>query len=128
MLLLRTLLASTHFISSYILILNYICRTILFVCKMIKLSDGDRRNLRYVLAWYRRLEADRFFTSYFNEDAYTKTGLEWVNSTESLRDVINRHYPNITSKWMNSTSAFTVWDAPPNSFNPIPLLLRFPPG
>ncbi|XP_020080925.1 alpha-dioxygenase 1-like [Ananas comosus] len=76
----------------------------------------------------RRLEADRFFTSYFNEDAYTKTGLEWVNSTESLRDVIHRHYPNITSKWMNSTSAFTVWDAPPNSFNPIPLLLRFPPA
>ncbi|XP_020113976.1 alpha-dioxygenase 1-like isoform X1 [Ananas comosus] len=76
----------------------------------------------------RRLEADRFFTSYFNEDAYTKTGLEWVNSTESLRDVIHRHYPNITSKWMNSTSAFTVWDAPPNSFNPVPLLLRFPPG
>nr|CAD1830183.1 unnamed protein product [Ananas comosus var. bracteatus] len=76
----------------------------------------------------RRLEADRFFTSYFNEETYTKKGLEWVNSTESLRDVIHRHHPNITSKWMNSTSAFTVWDAPPNSFNPIPLLLRFPSG
>lgn len=75
----------------------------------------------------RRLEADRFFTSYFNEKTYTKEGFKWVNATESLRDVIERHYPDTAKKWMNSTSAFSVWDAPPNSFNPIrPLLLRFP--
>ncbi|KAL4653551.1 hypothetical protein ACB092_01G312000 [Castanea dentata] len=41
----------------------------------------------------RRLEADRFFTSYFNEETYTKKGLEWVNSTESLKDVLDRHCP-----------------------------------
>ncbi|XP_077222678.1 alpha-dioxygenase PIOX-like [Tasmannia lanceolata] len=74
----------------------------------------------------RRLEADRFFTTYFNEETYTKKGFEWVNTTESLRDVINRHYPKITEKWMNSTSAFSVWDSPPNAHNPIPLYLRFP--
>ncbi|KAJ0982649.1 hypothetical protein J5N97_010904 [Dioscorea zingiberensis] len=74
----------------------------------------------------RRLEADRFFTSYFNEKTYTKKGFAWVNNTESLRDVISRHYPEITTKWMNSTSAFSVWDAAPNSFNLIPLLLRIP--
>ncbi|CAL9136917.1 unnamed protein product [Musa textilis] len=79
-----------------------------------------------LMATSRRLEADRFFTSYFNEKTYTERGLKWVNTTESLRDVLLRHYPRTVSKWMNSTSAFSVWDAPPNSFNPIPLLLRFP--
>ncbi|XP_042504900.1 alpha-dioxygenase 1-like isoform X2 [Macadamia integrifolia] len=74
----------------------------------------------------RRLEADRFFTSYFNEETYTKKGIEWVNTTESLRDVIHRHYPEITDKWMNSTSAFSVWDKPPNPRNLIPLYLRIP--
>ncbi|XP_038981978.1 alpha-dioxygenase 1-like [Phoenix dactylifera] len=80
----------------------------------------------FIIMASRRLEADRFFTSYFNEETYTKKGFKWVNSTESLRDVIQRHYPDLAKKWMNSTSAFSVWEAPPNSFNPIPLLLRFP--
>ena len=72
----------------------------------------------------RRLEADRFFTSNFNEETYTKKGLEWVNNTESLKDVLKRHYPGMVEKWMNSTSAFSVWDSPPNADNPIPLYLR----
>ena len=59
----------------------------------------------------RRLEADRFFTSYFNEKTYTKKGMRWVNTTEGLRDVIHRHYPEITDKWMKSASAFSVWDS-----------------
>lgn len=74
----------------------------------------------------RRLEGDRFFTSDFNEETYTKKGLEWVNTTESLRDVLDRHYPEITEKWVNSTSAFSVWDAPPEAHNPIPIYLRVP--
>ncbi|KAJ4960690.1 hypothetical protein NE237_020600 [Protea cynaroides] len=80
----------------------------------------------FIVMATRRLEADRFFTSYFNEETYTKKGLEWVNTTESLRDVLQRHYPKITDKWMNSTSAFSVWDSPPNTHNPIPLYLRIP--
>ncbi|CAN0856564.1 Alpha-dioxygenase PIOX [Linum grandiflorum] len=80
----------------------------------------------FILMASRRLEADRFFTSYFNEEIYTNKGLAWVNTTESLKDVIDRHYPGMTQKWMNSTSAFTVWDAPPQPYNPIPLYLRIP--
>ncbi|CAN0857404.1 Alpha-dioxygenase PIOX [Linum grandiflorum] len=80
----------------------------------------------FVMMASRRLEADRFFTSYFNEETYTKKGLAWVNTTESLKDVIDRNYPGMTEKWMNSTSAFTVWDAPPQPYNPIPLCLRIP--
>ncbi|OAY25843.1 alpha-dioxygenase 1 [Manihot esculenta] len=74
----------------------------------------------------RRLEADRFFTSNFNEETYTKKGFEWVNTTESLKDVLDRHYPEMTKKWMNSASAFSVWDSPPAARNPIPLYLRVP--
>ncbi|XP_076954362.1 alpha-dioxygenase PIOX-like [Bidens hawaiensis] len=74
----------------------------------------------------RRLEADRFFTSDFNEEVYTRKGFEWVNTSESLKDVLDRHFPGMTSRWMNSTSAFTVWDAPPDHTNHIPLYLRLP--
>ncbi|XP_058778708.1 alpha-dioxygenase PIOX-like [Vicia villosa] len=74
----------------------------------------------------RRLEADRFYTSNFNEETYTKKGFEWVNTTESLKDVIDRHYPGMTDKWLNASSTFSVWDAPPNKPNPIPIYLRIP--
>ncbi|KDP45395.1 hypothetical protein JCGZ_09644 [Jatropha curcas] len=74
----------------------------------------------------RRLEADRFFTSNFNEETYTKKGFEWVNTTESLKDVLDRHYPEMTKKWMNSASAFSVWDSPPTAKNPIPIYFRVP--
>ncbi|KAK1317697.1 Alpha-dioxygenase 1 [Acorus calamus] len=80
----------------------------------------------FIMMASRRLEADRFFTSNFNEEMYTKKGLEWVNTTESLRDVITRHYQEITENWMSSTSAFSVWGSPPNVHNPIPILLRVP--
>ncbi|CAI8594447.1 unnamed protein product [Vicia faba] len=75
--------------------------------------------------WW-RLEADRFYTSNFNEETYTKKGFEWVNTTESLKDVIDRHYPGMTDKWLNASSTFSVWDAPPNIPNPIPIYLRTP--
>ncbi|CAA3021966.1 alpha-dioxygenase 1-like [Olea europaea subsp. europaea] len=80
----------------------------------------------FLLMASRRLEADRFFTSDFNEEVYTMKGLEWVNTTESLKDVLDRHYPEMTKKWMNSSSAFSVWDSAPEPYNPIPLYLRLP--
>ncbi|GJQ98424.1 alpha-dioxygenase 1-like protein [Tanacetum coccineum] len=80
----------------------------------------------FIIMASRRLEADRFFTSDFNEEVYTKKGLEWVNTTESLKDVLDRHYPEMTDRWMNSPSAFRVWDAPPAPTNPIPIYFRVP--
>ncbi|PWA71596.1 heme peroxidase [Artemisia annua] len=71
----------------------------------------------FLLMASRRLEADRFFTSDYKEEVYTEKGMEWVNTTESLKDVLDRHYPQMTKQWMNSTSAFTVWDAPPDPNN-----------
>ncbi|XP_059294092.1 alpha-dioxygenase PIOX-like [Lycium ferocissimum] len=80
----------------------------------------------FLLMATRRLEADRFFTSNYNEETYTKKGLKWVNTTESLKDVLDRHYPEMTEKWMNSNSAFSVWDSSPEPHNPIPLYFRVP--
>ncbi|MCL7046486.1 hypothetical protein MKW94_028226 [Papaver nudicaule] len=78
----------------------------------------------FLLIASRRLEADRFFTTNFNSRTYTEKGLKWVNETESLKDVINRHCPEMTRKWMKSSSAFSVWDSSPTPTNFIPLYLR----
>ncbi|XP_023915536.2 alpha-dioxygenase 2 isoform X1 [Quercus suber] len=78
----------------------------------------------FILIASRRLEADRFFTSSFNSKTYTQKGLEWVNKTEALKDVIDRHFPEMTRKWMTCSSAFSVWDSMPNPVNYIPLYLR----
>lgn len=75
----------------------------------------------------RRLEADRFFTMNFNEKTYTKEGLEWVNTTENLKDVIDRHFPSLTNQWMRCSSAFSVWSSDPNPNTWVPLYLRTAP-
>lgn len=78
----------------------------------------------FLLVASRRLEADRFFTTNFNEKTYTKEGLEWVNTTETLKDVIDRHFPRLTDQWMRCSSAFSVWGSDPNPKNWVPLYLR----
>ncbi|KAJ8773021.1 hypothetical protein K2173_028198 [Erythroxylum novogranatense] len=81
----------------------------------------------FLLIASRRLEADRFFTTNFNSKSYTEKGLEWVNKTETLKDVIDRHFHGLTKKWMRCSSAFSVWDSEPNQTNYIPLYLRLAP-
>ncbi|XWS50802.1 hypothetical protein CRYUN_Cryun12cG0120000 [Craigia yunnanensis] len=71
----------------------------------------------FLLTASRRLEVDRFFTTNFNPKTYTEKGLEWVNKTESLKDVIDQHFPDMTRKWMRCSSAFSVWDAAPDKRN-----------
>ncbi|KAL4633098.1 hypothetical protein ACB092_04G096900 [Castanea dentata] len=78
----------------------------------------------FLLIASRRLEAYRFFTTNFNSKTYTEKGLEWVNKTETLKDVIDRHFPEMTRKWMTCSSAFSVWDSMPTPANYIPLYLR----
>ncbi|KAK2439618.1 Alpha-dioxygenase 2 [Trifolium repens] len=78
----------------------------------------------FVIMASRRLEADRFFTTNFNSKTYTDEGLEWVNNTETLKDVIDRHFPEMTEKWMTSSSAFSVWGSMPDPKKYLPLYLR----
>ncbi|XP_050213898.1 alpha-dioxygenase 2 isoform X2 [Mercurialis annua] len=78
----------------------------------------------FLLIASRRLEADRFFTTNFNSQTYTDKGLQWVNDTESFKDVMDRHFPGMAQKWMRCSSAFAVWDSDPDPKNYIPLYLR----
>ncbi|XP_030460091.2 alpha-dioxygenase 2 isoform X2 [Syzygium oleosum] len=81
----------------------------------------------FLLIASRRLEADRFFTTNFNARTYTEKGLEWVSKTETLKDVIDRHFPDMTRKFMKCSSAFAVWDSLPTPTSYIPLYLRHAP-
>ncbi|XP_023766583.1 alpha-dioxygenase 2 [Lactuca sativa] len=78
----------------------------------------------FILIASRRLEADRFFTTNFNPQTYTEKGLQWINKTESLKCVIDRHFPNMSKTWMRCSSAFSVWDSDPNPPNYVPLYWR----
>ncbi|GJU07263.1 heme peroxidase [Tanacetum coccineum] len=78
----------------------------------------------FVLIASRRLEADRFFTTNFNSQTYTEEGLQWVNRTECLKDVIDRHFPEMSRNYMRCSSAFSVWDSDPNAPNYVPLYMR----
>ncbi|CAN4088782.1 unnamed protein product [Withania somnifera] len=78
----------------------------------------------FVLIASRRLEADRFFTTDFNSRTYTKKGFEWVNKTVTLKDVIDRHFPDMTKKYMRCTSAFSAWRSYPHPKRYLPLYPR----
>lgn len=82
----------------------------------------------FLLMASRRLEADSFFTSDFKKEVYTEVGMAWINNTEGLKDVLKRHHPKLVEKWMNSSSAFSVWNASPEPKNNTPLYLRLSLG
>jgi hypothetical protein len=65
----------------------------------------------FILNATRRLQADRFYTDYYNEETYTKEGLAWIDRT-TFKDVILRHYPELARTGLgNVKNAFEPWDA-----------------
>jgi len=68
----------------------------------------------FIVSASRRLQADRFFTDYYNEDVYTPEGLRWIDQTD-LKTVILRHYPELADTGLaNIKNAFEPWDETPN--------------
>ena len=64
----------------------------------------------FILNATRRLQADRFYTDDYNEQTYTKEGLEWVDAAD-LKTVILRHFPELASTGLgNVKNAFEPWD------------------
>jgi hypothetical protein len=55
----------------------------------------------------RRLEADPFLHQYYTVEHYSATGLEWVENTSTLREVLARHYPDLVKDIPEDQSAFT---------------------
>ena len=62
----------------------------------------------FILMASRRLKSDRFFTTDFNADVYTGVGFDWVNNT-SMKDVILRHYPELTPALEGVERVFAPW-------------------
>jgi len=62
----------------------------------------------FILMASRRLKSDRFFTSDYREDIYTKSGLEWIRRT-GMKEVILRHYPKLSFAFEGVRNPFAPW-------------------
>ena len=64
----------------------------------------------FILNATRRLQADRFYTAYYNAQTYTEEGLAWIDKTD-FKTVILRHYPELAETGLaNIKNAFEPWD------------------
>ncbi|HXV82616.1 MAG TPA: peroxidase family protein, partial [Candidatus Binatia bacterium] len=64
----------------------------------------------FILNATRRLQADRFYTTCYNAETYTKEGLEWIDDAD-LKTVLLRHYPELANTGLaNIRNAFEPWD------------------
>lgn len=63
----------------------------------------------FILMASRRLMADRFFTTYYRKEYYTKDGLNWIDEEGTLAKVIGRHMPELKPKFSGLETAFQPW-------------------
>jgi hypothetical protein len=64
----------------------------------------------FILNASRRLQADRFYTDCYNEDTYTRPGLDWID-VATFKSVLLRHYPELGRTGLaNVCNAFEPWD------------------
>jgi tetratricopeptide (TPR) repeat protein len=64
----------------------------------------------FILNATRRLQADRFFTDSYNEDTYTREGLDWIDAS-SFKKVLLRNFPELAFTGLaNVRNAFEPWD------------------
>jgi hypothetical protein len=65
----------------------------------------------FILNASRRLQADRFYTDCYNEETYTREGLDWVDAA-SIKSVLLRHYPDLAATGLGRVdNAFEPWDS-----------------
>ncbi len=62
----------------------------------------------FILMASRRLNSDRFFTTDFTPDVYTREGLDWV-ADNTMKTVLLRHYPALSAAIGDADNAFTAW-------------------
>jgi hypothetical protein len=67
----------------------------------------------FLLMAGRRLQSDRFFTTDFTEEIYTREGLEWIER-RTMADVIVDHLPEAAPFVRATRNAFHRWDGPTN--------------
>jgi Animal haem peroxidase len=67
----------------------------------------------FILNASRRLQADRFYTDDYNEETYTREGLDWIDRA-TLKRVLLRHHPELARTGLaNVRNAFEPWDDDP---------------
>jgi hypothetical protein len=64
----------------------------------------------FVLMASRRLNSDRFFTTDFTEDVYSKAGMDWI-ADSTLSTVLLRHFPSLAPALSGVNNAFAPWKA-----------------
>ncbi|KAL8707948.1 MAG: hypothetical protein Q9220_007091 [cf. Caloplaca sp. 1 TL-2023] len=63
----------------------------------------------FILMASRRLKSDRFIAGQWDEETYTKEGLEWVQDT-GMKDVLGRHFPELREVLKKSKNVFAPWE------------------
>ena len=75
-----------------------------------KFGFGETMFQIFILNATRRLQADRFYTEYYNEETYTREGLQWIDNAD-FKTVLLRHYPELADTGLaNVRNAFEPWD------------------
>lgn len=62
----------------------------------------------FVLMASRRLNSDRFFTTDFTEEVYSKTGMDWIRDN-TMSSVLLRHFPRLAPSLGGVKNAFAPW-------------------
>ena len=86
----------------------------------------------FVLMASRRLNSDRFFTSYFTDEVYTSEGMKWI-SENTMGSVLQRHCPQLAPYLAGTSNAFAIWDRsratrPAADAGPVAVAVRQLPG
>ncbi len=64
----------------------------------------------FIVMASRRLNSDRFFTTDFTPQVYSREGIEWIAATD-MSAVIERHCPELGPALRGLPSAFAPWNA-----------------
>ncbi|MBV8673838.1 MAG: heme peroxidase [Acidobacteriaceae bacterium] len=64
----------------------------------------------FVLMASRRLNSDRFFTTDFTEEVYSKVGMDWIRDN-TMSSVLLRHLPGLEPSLRGVKNAFAPWKA-----------------
>jgi hypothetical protein len=59
----------------------------------------------------RLVYSDRFYTVHYDEEHYTKEGLDWIKNN-NMKSIILRHYPELAHALDGVTNVFMAWDRP----------------
>lgn len=63
----------------------------------------------FVLMASRRLNSDRFFTTHYTEEVYSKAGMDWIRDN-TMSTVLLRHYPQLEPALRGVKNAFAPWN------------------